>query len=89
MLESDKQAPNKQHHTAILIFERLRDEDVYAAKYTTMNDAVREWKQSYKEGFLPLAHPPGETQVDYGFAEVNVSGEATKVALFVMTLRAD
>jgi transposase len=36
--------------------------------------------------FLPLSHPPGEAQVDYGFADVWLDGELTKVALFVMTL---
>ena len=36
--------------------------------------------------FLPLSHRPGEAQVDYGFADVWLSGELTKVALFVMTL---
>jgi len=36
--------------------------------------------------FLPLAHPPGEAQVDFGFADVWLDGELTKVALFVMTL---
>ena len=36
--------------------------------------------------FLPLAHPPGEAQVDFGFAEVVVAGEPATVAVFVMTL---
>jgi hypothetical protein len=35
---------------------------------------------------LPLSHPPGEAQVDFGFADVDLAGERTKVALFVMTL---
>ncbi len=36
--------------------------------------------------FLPLSHHPGEAQVDFGFANVWLNGEQTKVALFVMTL---
>jgi transposase len=36
--------------------------------------------------FLPLTHPPGEAQVDFGEATVKLTGELTKVALFVMTL---
>jgi hypothetical protein len=36
--------------------------------------------------FVPLAHPPGEAQVDFGFAEVVVAGERVTAALFVMTL---
>src|SRR5262249_57200358 len=35
---------------------------------------------------VPLAHPPGEAQVDFGEAEVILDGRPTKVALFVMTL---
>jgi hypothetical protein len=35
---------------------------------------------------LPLSHPPGEAQVDFGEATVRLAGEETKVALFVLTL---
>jgi len=35
---------------------------------------------------VPLNHPPGEAQVDYGFATVILDGNKTKVALFVMSL---
>ena len=81
ILEADKRAPKKQRHSALRIFERLRDEHDYSGGYTTVKDAVRAWKQSHKEVFLPLAHPPGEAQVDYGFAEVVVAGESVKVAV--------
>mgnify|MGYP003345906243 CR=1 FL=1 len=47
--------------------------------------AVREWRQSRKEVFLPLSHPPGEAQVDYGEAKIQLNGQETSVALFVMT----
>jgi hypothetical protein len=47
---------------------------------------VREWKRSSKEVYLPLSHPPGEAQVDFGYVQVKLNGEPTKVALFVMTL---
>ena len=53
---------------------------------TIVKDAVRSWKQQNREVFLPLSHPPGEAQVDFGFADVWLDGELTKVALFVMTL---
>jgi hypothetical protein len=36
--------------------------------------------------FVPLAHPPGEAQVDIGQAEVVISGEPVTAAYFVMTL---
>lgn len=35
---------------------------------------------------MPLIHPPGEAQVDFGFADVIHDGQTTRVALFVMTL---
>jgi transposase len=48
--------------------------------------AVREWRAASREVFLPLSHPPGEAQVDFGEATVRLAGAETKVALFVMTL---
>jgi transposase len=86
ILENDKSAPKKQRHTAKRIWERLRDEHRFDGCYTIVKDVVREWKQSHREVFLPLLHPPGEAQVDFGEATVQLAGELTKVALFVMTL---
>ena len=86
ILKSDRQVHRKQHHTARRIFERLRDEHGYVGGETIVKDAVRVWKQHHREVFLPLSHPPGEAQVDFGFADVWLEGELTKVALFVMTL---
>ena len=59
---------------------------VHAGEYTIVKDAVRAWKQSHQEVFLPLSHPPGEAQVDFGEATIRLAGQETKVALFVMTL---
>ncbi|WP_417849356.1 IS21 family transposase [Thalassoglobus sp.] len=86
ILKSDKKVHRKQRHTAQRIFERLRDEHGYSGGYTIVSTAVRKLKQQDKEVFLPLSHPPGEAQVDYGYADVVLNGEKTKVALFVMTL---
>ncbi len=86
ILEDDRQAPKKQRHTAQRIFERLRDEHGYEGRLTVVKDAVRAWKQSHQEVFLPLSHPPGEAQVDFGEATIRLAGQETKVALFVMTL---
>ncbi len=86
ILEDDRQAPRKQRHTAHRIFQRLRDEHGYNGGETIVKDAVREWKQSGREVFLPLSHPPGEAQVDFGEATIKLAGVQTKVALFVMTL---
>ena len=86
ILQDDKKAPPKQRHTAVRIFRRLRDEHGFAGKLTVVKDAVRAWRARHAEVFVPLAHPPGEAQVDFGEAEVTLDGRPTKVALFVMTL---
>ena len=86
LLESDRQAPKKQRHTATRIFQRLRDEHGYKGCASIVRAAVRDWKQSQAEVFVPLAQPPGEAQVDFGQAEVVVAGEQVTAAFFVMTL---
>ena len=86
ILEDDRQAPKKQRHTAKRIFQRLRDEYGFQGKETVVKDAVRAWKLTHQEVFLPLSHPPGEAQVDFGEATIRLAGQETKVALFVMTL---
>jgi len=86
ILEADKKAPKKQRHTATRIFHRLRDEHGYPGSYTTVRNAVRQWKLKTQEVFLPLSHPPGEAQVDFGFADVDLAGLRQQVALFLMTL---
>ena len=86
ILADDATAPRKQRHTAHRIWQRLRDEHGFTGGYTTVKDAVRELKVGTREVFLPLTHPPGEAQVDFGFAEVVIAGVPTQVALFVMSL---
>ena len=66
ILEADRRAPPKQRHTAKRIFERLRDEHGYAGGYTVVKDYVRLRRVRMKEAFVPLAHPPGHAQVDFG-----------------------
>jgi len=86
ILEDDKRAPKKQRHTARRIFERLRDEHGYRGGLTAVKATVAAWKLRSAEVFVPLAHPPGEAQVDFGTAEVTLDGRPATVALFVMTL---
>src|SRR3954471_9746817 len=86
ILEDDRKAPRKQRHTAKRIFERLKAEHGYEGGLTTVKDAVRAWRRRTAEVFVPLAHPPGEAQADFGQAEVTLDGKATTVAVFVMTL---
>ena len=86
ILEDDGKAPTKQKHTAHRIFERLRDEHGYTGGETVVKHAVREYRISHGEAFLPLSHPPGEAKVDFGEATVRIAGQETKSAIFVITL---
>jgi transposase len=85
-LDDDRHAPPKQRHTARRIYERLRDEHDYQGCASIVRDAVRFYKQSQAEVFVPLLHPPGQAQCDFGRAEVVVAGTRHKAALFVLTL---
>ena len=86
ILRQDRHAPPKQRHTAKRVFERLRAEHGYTGGLTVVKEAVHAWRRQHAEAFVPLAHRPGEAQVDFGHAEVTLDGVPTKVALFVMTL---
>jgi transposase len=66
ILEGDKKAPKKQRHTARRIFERLRDGYGYKGGLTVVKQAVAASRRSHAEVFVPLAHRPGEAQVDFG-----------------------
>ena len=74
ILADDRQAPKKQRHTAQRIFERLRDEHGFQGGKTAVKDAVRAGKPPHQEVFLPVSHPPGEAQVDFGEATVKWNG---------------
>jgi transposase len=86
ILEDDRSAPAKQRHTARRIFERLRDEHGYQGGITQVQVAVAHARRHSKEVFVPLSHPPGRAQFDFGEATVEIAGERVKAALGVMTL---
>lgn len=86
ILEADKQAPPKQRHTAKRIFERLRAEHGYGGGLTVVKDYVRERKVSVRETFVPLAHPPGHAQVDFGECVGVLGGVRQKMHVFYMDL---
>jgi len=86
ILEQDRYVRRKQRHTAKRIFDRLQDEYGYDGGYTIIKDAVRVWRNQRAEVYMPLVHPPGEAQVDFGHAHVFLDGEEAKVVVFVMTL---
>ncbi len=86
ILEQDKKAPPKQRHTIKRIFDRLRTEHGYEGGISVVGDAVRAWRAGTAEVFMPLSHPAGQAQVDFGEAVVILQGKETKVAYFVMAL---
>ena len=86
ILEADRTAPVKQRHTAKRIYERLRDEHGFAGGYTVVKDHVRVCRARGRETFVPLAHPPGHAQVDFGEAIAIVGDVRKKIRFFCMDL---
>jgi transposase len=86
ILIKDKTAPKKQRHTAQRIFDRLREEYGYTGGYTQVREHVREVRAHKQEAFVPLAHDPGEAQIDWGEAYVYEGAERRKIYMFVLTL---
>ena len=86
ILEADTDVPRKQRHTAQRIFERLRDEHGFTGGYTLVKDDVCSRRQSTREAFVPLHHPPGHAQVDFGEALGVIGGVQRKLHYFAMVV---
>ena len=86
ILAGDKGRPKKQQHTSKRIFERLHDEHGYTGGITIVKDYVALCRQRSQEMFVPLAHPPGHAQVDFGEAIGIIGGEERKIHFFAMDL---
>ena len=85
-LDEDRQVPRKQRHTAKRVFDRLRDEHGFTGGYTIIKDYIRERDRRGQEMFVPLAHPPGHGQADFGEAVVVIDGVKQKAHFFVLDL---
>ncbi len=85
-LADDKVRPRKQRHTARRIFDRLRSECGFTGGYTIVKDYVRLKKRGSKEMFVPLCHPPGHAQADFGEALVVIGGVEQKAYFFAFDL---
>ena len=55
-------------------------------KQTIVKDYVRERRRRLREMFVPLAHPPGHAQADFGEADAIIAGVERRAHFFVMTL---
>jgi transposase len=86
ILEADRSAPAKQRHTAKRIHDRLRAEHGFTGGYTIVKDYMREQRARAREVFVPLAHPPGHAQVDFGEAVAVIGGERRKIHFFCLDL---
>ena len=66
ILKEDKTRPVKQRHTAKRIFELLKAEYRFSSGSTIVKDYVRGEQLRKREMFVPLVHPAGEAQADFG-----------------------
>ena len=86
IIEEDKERPKKQRHTAKRVFERLRDEYGYDGGITIVKDYLLTQRLAQQEMFVPLSHPPGDAQVDFGEADVLLAGALVRAHYFVLDL---
>jgi transposase len=86
ILNDDRERPRKQRHTAQRIYDRLRDEYGFTGGYGSVKEYVREKKLAGQEMFVPLAHPPGDAQADFGEALVVINGVQRKAHYLVVDL---
>jgi len=86
ILDDDKQRPAKQRHTAKRVWERLREEHQFTGGYTIVKDYLRSSKLGSREMFVPLVHPAGEAQADFGEALVVIGGVECKAHYLAMDL---
>ncbi|HEY0214489.1 MAG TPA: IS21 family transposase, partial [Paenirhodobacter sp.] len=85
-LEADRTMPRKQRHTAKRVFDRLCEECGFTGGYTIIKDYIRERERRGQEVFVPLSHPPGHAQADFGEALVRIGGVEQKAHFFVLDL---
>jgi transposase len=86
ILADDKGVHKKQQHTSKRLFERLRDEQGFTGGITIVKDYVAGWRQRSQEMFVPLVHPPGHAQADFGEAIGIIDGMERKIHFFAFDL---
>lgn len=77
-LQDDEKAPHKQRHTARRVYDRLKELYTdFDASDRAVRDFVAKLKREIEivnKGSIPLDHPPGEAQVDFGEARFIENG---------------
>ncbi len=86
ILEEDQGRLRKQRHTARRIFERLKAEHCFAGGETIVKDYVRERRLRGQEMFVPLVHPPGHGQADFGEALAVIDGVEQRIHFLAVDL---
>ena len=86
ILKEDRERLRKQRHTAKRIYPRLRDEHGFGGGYTIVKDYVCLQRLRQREMFVPLVHPPGDAQADFGEAQVVIGGEERKAHYLAIDL---
>ena len=88
ILEGDKTAPRKQHHTALRIYERLVFEEGYTGSRRTISNLVAELrKKPASRACIPLLYQPGkDAQVDFGESYAKIAGKQVKLYGFEIRL---
>jgi transposase len=86
ILDADRPMPKKQRHTARRIWQRWKAEHGFSGGYTIVRTSVARQRLQQREMFLPLVHPPGHAQVDFGEADAIIAGERQRIHFFCMDL---
>jgi len=84
ILSADEQAPPKQRHTAMRVFERLKGEG-YQGGYDAVRRYVAKHRKRQRETFIPLAHDPGQ-RVEADFGQIYVDFPEGRRAVWVLIL---
>jgi transposase len=88
-LEEDKQRPKKQRHTAVRVYNRLKQEHDYRGSHTAVRRYVRAAKLrlgvATQQVFIPLDPRIGvEAEVDWGNCGAILNGRFVKLKHFCM-----
>lgn len=85
ILKQDEDAPPKQRHTAMRIFERLRDDENYPGGYDSVRRFVKKHRESKVETFIPLDHAAGQrVEADFGEISVDFPDGRRKVSVLIL-----
>jgi transposase len=84
ILKDDEQAPRKQRHTAMRLFQRLVKEHQYTGGYDQVRRYVAQIRHRERETFVPLEHRPGvRLECDFGHIHVDYPDGRRLVSVLV------